>query len=153
MTKLTDKEKKEIIASYIECENYSEVGRKFGIDEKTVRNVVKNDEEFPKLAEQKREENTQEVLKAMKGRSKTKINLLDKIFKAMDGKLDNIDMFTNIKDLATAYGIIMDKELKMYELDLKKKEIEKNKQSETIQRIQIINELPEEEVEDGTSQD
>lgn len=148
---LTDKEKKEIIASYIECENYSEVGRRFGIDEKTVRNIVKNDEEFPKMSEQKREENTQEVLKAMKERNKTKINLLDKIFKAMDGKLDNIDMFTNIKDLATAYGILMDKELRMYELDLKRKEIEKGKQDGTIQRIQIINDLPEDD--EDASQD
>lgn len=153
MSKLTDKEKKEIIASYIECENYSEVGRKFNISDVAVRNIVKDNEETSKRLEQKREENTQEVLKAMKERNETKIKLLDKIFKAMDGKLDNIDMFTNIKDLATAYGIIMDKELKMYELDIKKKEIEKNKQGETIQRIQIINDLPEEEVEDGTSQD
>ena len=36
-------------------------------------------------------------------------------------------MFTNIKDLATAYGIIMDKELKIRELNLKEQEIKENK--------------------------
>ena len=36
--------------------------------------------------------------------------------KAIEEKADNIDMFTNIKDLATAYGIILDKELKVLEM-------------------------------------
>ena len=147
---LTDKQKKEIIASYVECENYSEVGRRFNLDEKTIRNIVKNDKEFPKIAEQKHEENTEEVLEAMKKRSKRKIQIIDKIFDAMDGKLEKIDMFTNIKDLATAYGIILDKELKLKELEIKNKETGKEG---NIQRIQIVNDLPEEEVEDGTSQD
>ena len=124
---LTDKQKKEIIASYVECENYSEVGRRFNLDEKTIRNIVKNDKEFPKIAEQKREENTKEVLDAMKERNGKKIAIIDKIFEAMEGKLEKIDMFTNIKDLATAYGIIMDKELKIRELNLKEQEIKENK--------------------------
>jgi hypothetical protein len=127
MSKLTDKQKKEIIASYVECENYSEVGRRFNLDEKTIRNIVKNDKEFPKKAEQKREENTKEVLEAMKTRNQKKIAIIDKIFEAMEGKLKNVDMFTNIKDLATAYGIIMDKELKIRELNLKEQEIKENK--------------------------
>lgn len=147
---LTDKQKKDIIASYVECENYSEVGRRFNLDEKTIRNIVKNDKEFPKIAEQKREENTKEVLDAMKERNKKKIAIIDKIFEAMEGKLKNVDMFTNIKDLATAYGIILDKELKLKELEIKNKETGKEG---NIQRIQIVNDLPEEEVENGTSQD
>lgn len=147
---LTDKQKKEIIASYVECENYSEVGRRFNLDEKTIRNIVKNDKEFPKIAEQKREENTKEVLDAMKTRNQKKIAIIDKIFEAMEGKLKNVDMFTNIKDLATAYGIILDKELKLKELEIKNKETGKEG---NIQRIQIVNDLPEEEVENGTSQD
>ena len=150
MGKLTDKQKKEIIASYVECENYSEVGRKFNISDVAVRNIIKENEETSKKLEQKHEENTEEVLEAMKKRSQRKIQLIDKIFDAMDGKLNNIDMFTNIKDLATAYGIIIDKELKVKELDIKNKEAGKEG---NIQRIQIINDLPEEEVEDGTSQD
>ena len=86
----------------------------------------------------------------MKKRNQKKIDLIDKIFKAMDGKLNNVDMFTNIKDLATAYGIIMDKELKIQELKLKDKEI--NKEESSVQRVQIINDLPRDD-SDGTSQD
>lgn len=150
MAKLTDKEKKHIIAYYTECNNYCETARKYKVSESAVRKIVKNNKDSAKLCEQKSKENTEEVLEAMKERNKKKIQLIDKIFEAMEGKLENIDMFTNIKDLATAYGIIMDKELKILELNLKKKEIEK--QPETTHRIQIINDLPEDD-NNGTSQD
>lgn len=148
MGKLTDKQKKEIIADYVECQNYSETARKFNISDNAVRKIVLNNKDSSRMFEQKSEENTEEVLEAMKKRSKTKINLLDKLFEAMDGKLDNIDMFTNIKDLATAYGIIMDKELKRYELELKKQEL--SKPVENIQRVEIINTLPRDD-EDGNN--
>lgn len=138
----TDKEKKQIIADYVECQNYSEVARKHNMSDNGVRAIIEKDKGLSKKLEQKNKENTEEVLEAMKKRSKTKIHLLDKIFEAMDGKLDNIDMFTNIKDLATAYGIIMDKELKIMELNLKKKEIS---QPAEVQRIEIVNDLPKED--------
>lgn len=151
-SKLTDKQKKEVIADYIESQNYSETGRKFNMPESTVRNIVKQNknEEFTKKCEQKAQENEEDVLQAMEKRGKKKIELIDKIFKAMDGKLDNVDMFTNIKDLATAYGIIMDKELKRYELHLKNKELIGGNNN-NVQRVQIINDLPKDDV-DGTSQ-
>ena len=139
---IEDKQRKEIIASYIECGNYCEVGRKFNLNESTIRSIVKHadNQDIAKKCEEKRRENTEEVLTAMKKRNAKKIQLVDKIFKAMDGKLDNIDMFTNIKDLATAYGIILDKELKMKELDLKAKEIEnkKNDSQETLDKLDEV---------------
>lgn len=138
----TDEEKKQIIAEYTECQNYSEVARRHNMSLNAIKNIVLADKETADLCRQKSKENTEEVLEAMKKRSKTKIKLLDKIFEAMDGKLDNIDMFTNIKDLATAYGIIMDKELKLMELNLKKEEI---LQPTEVQRIEIINDLPKED--------
>ncbi len=115
---LTDKQRKEIVAEYIECGSYKKVGEKHGISPTTVKKWVLKDTESASKCEQKKLENTEEVLEAMKKRKDTKIKLLDKIFKAMDDKLENIDKLTNIKDLATAYGIIMDKELKVKELEL-----------------------------------
>ena len=150
MGKLTDKEKKEIIAEYVESQNYSQVARNHNITDVAVRKIVFKDKDSKRKLEQKCKENTEEVLEAMKKRSQKKIELIDKIFKAMEGKLENVDMFTNIKDLATAYGIIMDKELKVEELKLKNKEI--NKENTEIHRIQIINDLPRDD-SDGTSQD
>ena len=136
----TEKEKKQIIADYIECHNYSEVGRKYNMSGNAIKKIVLADKESSKLFEQKSKKNTEEVLEAIKKRSKKKIKLIDKILKAMDGKLDNLDMFTNIKDLATAYGIIMDKELKIRELDLREKEIKDKTENnqETLQRLDEV---------------
>jgi predicted DNA-binding protein YlxM (UPF0122 family) len=120
--RLTDKKKKEIIAYYVECQNYSETGRKFKVSEGTVRNVVKKDQNITKKCEQKNEENTKSVLEAMEERKDKKINLLNKILDAMEKKVDNVDMFTSIRDLAMAYGTIMDKEIKIKELDVRGKD-------------------------------
>jgi hypothetical protein len=69
-----------------------------------------------KKFEQKKEENTQSTIEYMQTQHETKKRILDKILVAIEEKADNVDMFTNIKDLATAYGIIIDKELKVLEL-------------------------------------
>ena len=44
-------------------------------------------------------------------------------------------MFTNVKDIATVYGVIFDKALKYKEMQ------KNNKNSVDIQRVQIINDL------------
>ncbi len=122
MSKTTDKKKKEIIAYYVEVQNYRETARKFNIAPNTVKNLVKKNEDIAQICTQKNVENTKSVLQAMDDRAKDKILLIDKILKAIDKKLDNVDMFTNVKDLATAYGIILDKEIKVRELENKNKD-------------------------------
>lgn len=122
MAKIDDKKKKEIIAHYTETQSYRETARTFNIAPNTVKNLVNKNKEVAQICTQKKIENTKSVLQAMEDKKKDKIDLLDKILKAMNSKLDNLDMFTNIKDLATAYGIIMDKEIKIKELDNKNKD-------------------------------
>lgn len=124
--RLTDKKKKEIIAYYIECQNLRETARKHNVQPSTVKRIIEKDsktqQEIEQKATQKRKQNTKTVLQEMEAKKDTKINLLNKILNAMDKKLDNVDMFTTIKDLATAYGIIMDKEIKLKEIDSKNKD-------------------------------
>lgn len=124
MAKLTDKQKKKIIADYVETQNYSEVARINNVSVNAVKNIVLADEETAKKCKQKKEENTQSTIEYMQTQHESKKRILDKILKAIEEKADNIDMFTNIKDLATAYGIILDKELKV--LELKNRAIENN---------------------------
>lgn len=122
-TKLTDKQKKKIIADYIELGNYSEVGRINGVSVNTVKNIVLQDNETANKCKQKKEENTKSTLEYMETQHETKKRILDKILKAIEIKAEDIDMFTNIKDLATAYGIILDKELKVLELRRNKENV------------------------------
>lgn len=114
--KLTDKDKKNIIADYIDCGNYSEVARRYNISVTAVKKIVDADKDSLEKFKQKKEENTQSTIEYMQTQHETKKRILDKILTAIETKAEDVDMFTNIKDLATAYGIILDKELKVLEL-------------------------------------
>lgn len=122
MTKrLTDLDKKKIFADYINNNNYSETARMNNVSDVKVRQIVleyKKDDNNLIMLEQKKQENTQNILEYMQETHNTKKRVLDKLLRGIELKaedLDNIDKM-NIKDLATAYGIILDKELKVIEL-------------------------------------
>lgn len=123
-TKLTDKQKKKIIADYIENENIRETARINNVDKMTVKRLIDSnyDEDLIKKATQKKQENTLSTLEYMDKQHETKKRIIDKLLKSIEIKSENTDMFTNVKDLATAYGIILDKELKL--LEVKSKRIE-----------------------------
>ena len=57
--RLTDKEKKEIIAYYIECQNLRETARKFNREPSTIKRVLEKDtktqQEIKQKATQKKE--------------------------------------------------------------------------------------------------
>lgn len=138
--KLTDKQKKKIIADYIDNNNYSETARMNNISETSVRRIVKGNEGITEKVEQKKEENSQDMFEYMKNKDNDKKRIVDLCFEALDKKLSNLDMFTNVKDIATVYGIIMDKELKFRELELRKQEIE-NQKNTSVANNGIITDL------------
>ena len=140
--KLTDKQKKKIIADYVATGNYSETARRNNISETTVRRICKdeNNKEVKEKVEQKKEENSQDMFEYMKNKDDDKKRIVDLCFEALDKKLSNLDMFTNVKDIATVYGIIMDKELKFRELELRKQEIE-NQKNTSVTNNGIITDL------------
>lgn len=114
--KLTDKERKDIIACYVECQNFRETARKFNVAPATVKNLTLLEKDIAQDLSQKNKENTKNVLNEMAKRSQKKIRILDKLLDGIDQKCSNIDMFTNVKDLATAYGILIDKDIKIAEV-------------------------------------
>lgn len=124
--RLTDKEKKEIIAYYIECQNLRGTARKFNVSPDTVKRLTKENKDIEQNLSEKKEENTKSVLNELDKTKDKRINLLNKMIDKMEEKVDNVDMFTNVKDLATAYGIIVDKDMKFLELT-KDKEEQQNK--------------------------
>lgn len=137
--KLTDKQKKKIIADYVDNNNYSETARINNISETSVRRIVKGNESITEKVEQKKEENTQDMFKYLETKNKEKKKIIDLCFKALNDKLEKTDMFTNVKDIITVYGILIDKELKFKELEIKKQELKNNKEFNG--RITIVNDL------------
>ena len=138
--KLTDKQKKKIIADYIDNNNYSETARMNNTTDTTVRRIIRENKEVLEKVEQKKEENSQDMFEYMKSKDNDKKRIVELCFEALDKKLSNLDMFTNVKDIATVYGIIMDKELKFRELELRKQEIE-NQKNTSVANNGIITDL------------
>ena len=134
----TDKQKKKIIADYITTRNYSETARINKVDERTVRRIIKgqDDIEMKKLAEQKKKDDTKDILEYMNSIKEKQKRIIDLSLQALEDKLENPDMFTNVKDIATVYGVIFDKALKYKEIQIKSKENE-----ETEKKNGVIDEL------------
>jgi len=118
LTKLTDKEKKKIIADYIDCQNYREVGRKHNRSYETIRRVVNNDKTISKKLTEKKQENTLDTLEYIMSLKEKKQRILNKLLNAIEEKATDKEnkIKQNTKDLATAYGIILDKDMKILEL-------------------------------------
>ena len=116
MAKLTDKQKKKIIADYIDNGNYSETARMNKVSEKTVRRIVKSDDEFPKKADKKKQQNTQDILEYMDKTKEKRQKIINLCLEKMEERL-NKDELMNIKDIATAYGVLVDKSLKVNEMN------------------------------------
>ena len=117
-TKLTDKQKKKIIADYIENQNFSETARMNNVNKSTVKRLVDSgyDKDLQQKATQKKEENTKDILKYMDEIYDKQKSIIDLSLSALQEKLKKPDMFTNVRDIAMVYGVIFDKALKYKEV-------------------------------------
>lgn len=135
-TKLTDLQKKKIIADYVNNNNYSETARMNGVKVETVRRIVKADKDFVRKSEAKKEENTKDILDYMDSISEEQKEIINLSLKAVKEKLKKVDAFTNVKDIITVYGIIVDKTLKLKEYK------DKTPNTNESKKVVIINDLP-----------
>lgn len=141
-TKLTDKQKKKIIADYMENQNYSETGRLNNVSNKTVERLVKNNEEVSNKVKEKKEENTKDILQYMDNIAEKQKKIIDLSLEVLEQKLSNPDLFTNIRDVAIVYGTIFDKSLKYKEMKLREEEM-KYKNTTTQETLDKLDDLLE----------
>ena len=136
--KLTDKQKKKIIADFTINQNYSETARMNNVTDTTVRRIIKNDDNKTILekVEQKKEENTKDILDYMDSISDKQKEIISLSMDALIKKLKKPDAFTTVKDIAMVYGVIFDKALKSKEIKIKQGENNSNK------KVVIVNDLP-----------
>ena len=116
MAKLTDKQKKKIIADYVDNGNYSETARMNNTTDTTVRTIIKDNKDVAlKKIEQKKQQNTKDILEYMEETKDKRKKVIDLCLEKMEERL-NKDELMNIKDIATAYGVLVDKSLKVNEM-------------------------------------
>lgn len=153
-TKLTDKQKKKIIADYIQNQNYSETARKNKVAVDTVRRIMltnKNDENFVKKSKQKKEEDTKDILEYMNDITQGQKKVINLSLEVITEMLEKRDKRLTGRDIAMIYGVIFDKALKYKEIQIKTDD--KNKSDEINKNILdlanlINNPAPERREED-----
>ena len=105
--RLTDKQKKKIVADYLELESYNAVAKKNGVSNHTVKRIVLETPEISKKVQQKKEQNTADILSHMESQKDEVIKVLDEYLAAMrdPSKIKR----AGVVQLATALGIVIDK--------------------------------------------
>lgn len=106
-SRLTDKQKKKIIADYVQLGSYNAVAKINGISDKTVKAIVIANPEFTEKSEQKKEENTADILAYMESQKKLVCEIIGKGLAALNDpeKLAN----ANPSQITTALGTLIDK--------------------------------------------
>lgn len=107
MAKLTDKQRKTIIAERAVGSSTRQLARKYGVSETTIRRTLKSDPEMAQKVAQKKAEHTASILAFMDSKKTDVCTLVEKILAAM-GSEDKLAEAT-LNQLATAMGIVIDK--------------------------------------------
>ena len=106
-SKLTDKERKKIVARYIECQNFKQVAREFNVSDTTVKNCVKRTPQTSERLARKKEQNTQDVFAFLDSRKDMFMKAVDVCFQVIsDPERYNR---TSPQAAATTMGILIDK--------------------------------------------
>lgn len=143
--RLTDRQKKKIIADYVECGSYNETAKINGVSRNTVKNIVMADEENATKCQRKKEQNILDMLAYMDSRKEQAKSVLDSYIAALADP-NKIEL-AKLSEIATAMGIVIDKFINnqmKHQLDRQKLEIELLKLESQIKDSQ-----PEEEAEDN----
>ena len=119
--KLTENQKIRIRSDYIDLQNYAKVAKLHGVSDVTVRNIVKEDPETLETLSLKKGEAIESVLEKMEQQHDNVYKLYQQGLKRI---FDVIPKTSNPQQIATAIGIMIDKQTKLMDYRLKEREIE-----------------------------
>ena len=105
--RLTDKQKKKIIADYVQLQNYTKTAKLNDVAESTVRKIVKNNPDCANQCEIKKEQNTQDMLSYMESKKERVQDIIDVYLGALTDpkKLKG----ATLQQITTALGTLIDK--------------------------------------------
>ena len=105
--RLTDKQKKKIIADYVQLGSYNAVAKLNGVSDKTVKSIVIADPDFTEKSEQKKDQHTEDILAYMESQKSLVCEIIGKGLMALNDpeKLSK----ANPAQITTALGTLIDK--------------------------------------------
>lgn len=111
--RLTDRQKKKIVADYVQFGNYSAAARENNVSRNTVKAIVQNNHETAEKCQQKKEENTQEILSYMGEHAKDACEVV-RLSLAELKKPERYEK-TTLPQIATLMAIVIDKWTETFE--------------------------------------
>lgn len=105
--RLTEEQKKMVVADYIELRSYNAVAKMHGISDKTVKSIVEADSEFTKKTEQKKEENENSILKHMEAQKGVVNEIISKGLSVLNDPKKLAEATPS--QITTAIGTLIDK--------------------------------------------
>ncbi len=105
--RLTDKQKKKIVADYLETESYNATAKKNGVCGQTVRRVVEESHGITENLKKKKEENTADILAYMESQRKVVCEIIGKGLEALNSPEKLAEATPS--QITTAIGTLIDK--------------------------------------------
>lgn len=105
--RLTDKQKKKIIADYVQLQSYRAAARQNGVSDATVRKIVKGDPESSQKCALKKEENAQDMLSYMDSKKERVQEIID-VYLGVLTDPEKLEGAT-LQQITTALGTLIDK--------------------------------------------
>ncbi len=105
--RLTDRQKKKILADYVQTNNYCATAKINGVSATTVKNIVLANLDIVKKCEQKKEENTADILAYMDAHKDMVCSFIGKGLEMLNDP-DKLAA-ANLSQITTAMGTVIDK--------------------------------------------
>lgn len=105
--RLTDKQKKKIIADYVQCQNYRAVAKQNGVSPNTVRKIVASSPDTEQKCTIKKEQNTQDMLSYMDSKKERVQEIID-VYLGVLTDPEKLEGAT-LQQITTALGTLIDK--------------------------------------------
>ena len=106
--RLTDKQKKKIIADYVQLGSYNAVAKLNGVSANTVKNIIlSQDADFAEECKRKKEENTADVLTYMDNQKAAVCEIIGIYLMALKNP-EKVEQAT-LNQITTALGTLIDK--------------------------------------------
>ena len=105
--RLTDKQKKKIIADYVQLQNYTKTAKLNDVAESTVRKIVKNNPDCANQCDIKKEQNTQDMLSYMDSKKERVQEIID-VYLGVLTDPEKLEGAT-LQQITTALGTLIDK--------------------------------------------
>lgn len=104
--RLTDRQRKKIVADYLETQSINAAAKKNNVSWKTAKEVIDSEEDILKKLEQKKEQNAADILAYMESKRERVCEILDVGLNVLPDKIKNA---RTASEVTTAMGTLIDK--------------------------------------------